>query len=108
MGGPNHTKNYCNSLIMIDKNKTNYIKTPAYYYMKHFSHYLGPCAHRIGFSKFSENIQVTAFKNSDNRVMIVLLNETEKTIEYHLCFQDKMLNQKIDAHSIVTFVIDGV
>lgn len=107
-GGPNHTKNYCNSLIMLNKNKTNYIKTPAFYYMKHFSHFLEPGSTRIGFTKFSENIQVTAFQISSNRVMIVLFNKTDQETEYNLCFQNNVIHDNLDRHCLVTFLIDGV
>jgi len=106
-GGPNHVKNYCNSPIMINKKKTNYIKTPSFYYIAHFSKYIKPGANRIHFNKFSENILVTAFKNPDKSVIIILLNQTNKNEEYNLCYKNNVLHDNLDSHSIVTFVING-
>ena len=107
-GGPNHAKNYCNSPIMISKKKDNYIKTPAFYYISHISRYAKPNAKRIHFSKFSDNICVTSFQNPDKSVMIVLLNKTDKSIEYNLCYQNKTFHDNLDSHAIVTWIIDEV
>lgn len=107
-GGPNHKKNYCNSPIMLNKDKTNFIKNLMYYYIGHFSKYILPNSVRIGFTKFSDNILMTAFKNSNNRVMIVLLNKTNQAIEYNLVYQKQYYHDNLDKHSIVTLLIDGV
>ncbi|MCI8760555.1 MAG: glycoside hydrolase family 30 protein [Clostridia bacterium] len=104
-GGPNHVKNYCNSLIMINKKGNDLIKTPAFYYVSHFAKFLKPFAKRIHFNKFSENISVLAFKNPDKSVMIVLLNKTDKNIEYNLCYNQSVFHDNLDSHAIVTFVI---
>lgn len=104
-GGPNSVKNYCNSLIMIDKKGENYIKTPAFYYVSHLANYVKPQAKRIHFNKFSENFSVSAFQNSDKSVIIVLLNKMDKNVEYNLCFPQYTFHDNLDSHSIVTFVI---
>lgn len=94
--------------FMISKKKDNYIKTPAFYYISHISRYAKPNAKRIHFSKFSDNICVTAFQNPDKSVMIVLLNKTDKSIEYNLCYQNKTFHDNLDSHAIVTWIIDEV
>lgn len=105
-GGPNHKQNYCNSPIMINKKKNAFIKTPSFYYIGHFSKFLEPGAKRIHISKFSDKIQVTAFQNLDNSVMIVLLNKNNFNIEYNLCYKDYYFHDNLDSHAIVTFVIN--
>ena len=104
-GGPNHAKNYCNSPIMIDKKNQNYIKTPTFYYLSHFAKYIQPGSRRIHYHKFSENISVSAFKNPDKSVIIVLLNKTDKNIEYNLCYHKFLFHDNLDSHAIVTFII---
>lgn len=103
-GGPNHVKNYCNSLIMLTKKNDNFIKTPAFYYVSHFAKFMKPKAKRIHVNKFSENISTVAFKNPDKSVMIVLLNKTDKNIEYNLCYQDFVFHDNLDSHAIVTLI----
>ncbi len=107
-GGPNHKKNYCNSPIMINKNHSDYIKTPSYYYIGHFSKYIMPGAKRIHSSKFSEKISAIAFKNPDNSVIINLLNTNNYNIEYNLCYNNCVFHDNLDSHAIVTFIINGV
>lgn len=104
-GGPNHAKNYCNSLIMIDKKGKDFIKTPAFYYVSHLAKYVKPKAKRIHFNKFSEKFSISAFQNPDKSVIIILLNKTDKSIEYNLCYQQYMFHDNLDSHAIVTYVI---
>lgn len=106
-GGPNHKNNYCNSPIMINKKHTDYIKTPSFYYIGQFSKYIKPGAKRIHFSRFTNNIQITAFKNLDNSVIIVLLNTNDFNSEYNLCYKNYYFHDNLDSHAIVTFIIEN-
>lgn len=106
-GGPNHKNNFCNSPIMLSQNKTSYIKNLSFYYIAHFSKFIKPGAKKIAFSKFSDKIEVTAFKNPDNSVIIVLLNRNNFNIEYNLKINEKIFHDNLDAHAIVTFQISN-
>lgn len=90
---------------MLNKKGNDFIKTPSFYYLSHFAKFLKPYAKRIHFNKFSENISVLAFKNPDKSVIIVLLNKTNKNVEYNLCYQQFILHDNLDSHAIVTFRI---
>lgn len=104
-GGPNHKQNYCNSPIMINKNNTNYIKNLTYYYIGHFSKYIKPGARRIAYSKYTDKIEVTCFKNNDNSIIVVLLNRTDYTQLYNIYINNMIYNDEINPHSIITFKI---
>lgn len=106
-GGPNHKNNFCNSPIMLSQNKTSYIKNLSFYYIAHFSKFIKPGAKKIAFSKFSDKIEVTAFKNPDNSVIIVLLNRNNFNIEYNLKINEKIFHDNLDANAIVTFQISN-
>lgn len=105
-GGPNHKNNNCNAPIMLDKQNKDYIKTPSFYYIAQFSKYIKPGAIRIGFSRFTENINVTAFKNLDNSIVVILLNRNSYNIEYNLCIDNKTFHDNLDSNAIVTFVFN--
>ena len=96
MDGPNHKKNYCNSPIMINKNHSNYIKTPSFYYIAHFSKYIKPGAKRINLSTFTDNVSGTAFENKDNF-----------NIEFNLCYKNHVFHDNLDSHAIITLIING-
>ncbi|MBP3255586.1 MAG: glucosylceramidase [Clostridia bacterium] len=104
-GGPNHKRNYCNSPIMIDKNKNGYIKTPSYFYIGQFSKYIKPGAKRIEITSDYDNIDITAFENNDKSIVLVLLNKNDYNIEYDFCYKNYSFHDNLDSHAIVTLVL---
>lgn len=105
-GGPNHKRNYCNAPIMLNKNNSDYIKNLTYYYIGHFSKYIKPGAVRIGYSKFTSDIEVCSFKNLDNSIVIILLNRNDFNKEFILNFEGNTFHDNLDSHAILTFVIN--
>ncbi len=104
-GGPNHKLNYCNSPIMINSNKTDYIKNLTYYYIGHFSKFIMPGSKRIAFSRYTSDIEVTSFKNPDNSIAIVLMNRNNFSKEYTICMNDISIHDNLDSHAIVSYVV---
>lgn len=104
-GGPNHKLNYCNSPIMINKEKTDYIKNLSFYYITHFSKFIKPNAKKIAFSTYSTDIELTAFENIDGSIAIVLLNKNNFNKEYNIVLNDKIIHDNLDSHAIVTYLI---
>lgn len=105
-GGPNHKRNYCNSPIMINKNHSDYIKTPAFYYIAQFSKYIKPNSKRIDLNISSKDILGTAFQNPDNSIAVILFNKNNFNIEYNLEFNNYYFHDNLDSHALVTFVIN--
>ena len=87
---------------------TNYIKTPSFYYIAHFSKYINPGAKRIHLSTFTNNILATAFQNKDKSIAVVLFNKNDFNIEFNLCYKKHILHDNLDSHAIVTLIIHGV
>lgn len=104
-GGPNHKLNYCNSPIMLNSDYSDYIKNLTYYYIGHFSRFIKPGAKRIAFSRYDDRIEVTAFKNTDGSIAIVLLNRNDWNYEYNLCINDMVIHDNLDSHAIVTLLL---
>lgn len=104
-GGPNHKLNYCNSPIMVNSNKTDYIKNLTYYYIGHFSRFIMSGAKRIAFSRYSSDIEVTSFKNPDGSIAIVLMNRNNFNKEYTICLNDVTFHDNLDSHAIVSYVV---
>lgn len=104
-GGPNHKKNFCNSPIMVNNEKNDYIKNLSFYYIKHFSHFIKPSATKLGFSRYTDNIEITAFENNDNSIVIVLLNKNNFNKEYNLVINNEVIHDNLDSNAIVTYLI---
>lgn len=104
-GGPTHVNNSCNAPIMLNKKSNNYTKTLSYYYIGHFSKFIKPGAKRIAFSKYTDELEVTSFCNTDNSIVTVVLNRSEHRKEFRLCINKKVHTDTIDRHSIKTYII---
>ena len=63
--------------------------TPLYYTMAHFSKYIRPDAVRIGHEHDDEELLVTAARNPDGSVAVVVLNQTEKSKKYRSAWIEK-------------------
>ena len=88
-----------------DKQNNNYIKTPVFYYLSQFCKYIKPGAKKIASSTYTDSINVIAFKNIDNSIVVVLLNKTDLNKEFNLCYKNYFFHDNLDSHAIVTFVI---
>lgn len=73
-GGPNHVGNLCDSPYLYDLKEKKLMERNTLAYIRHFSHYILPGAVRIGYSKYTDEIDVTAFQNPDETIQVVLLN----------------------------------
>ncbi|MDO4311783.1 MAG: glycoside hydrolase family 30 beta sandwich domain-containing protein [Eubacteriales bacterium] len=101
-GGPNHVNNLCEAIIMCDTEKKTYTKTLPYYYISHFSRYIKPGAVRIGYSKFDESLDVTAFLNPDGERVLVILNKTDREIPFILREGNEIAKLQMYPDSIAT------
>ena len=104
-GGPNHVHNNCNSPVMANISGKDYKKNASYYYIGHFSKFIKPGAKRIGFSKFTSELEVCTFKNFNNSIVVVIMNKTEKNEKFNLVINEKYYSDNIDKHSIITYII---
>ncbi len=104
-GGPNHKNNNCSAPVMIKQEGNDYFKNPSFTYISHFSKFIKIGAKRLGTSRYTEDIEVTAFKNPDNSIVIVVLNRRNWNVEYNLCIEERYINETIKPHSICTFIV---
>jgi glucosylceramidase len=104
-GGPNWFKNWCIAPIIVDPEIDEVYMTPLYYVMVHFSKYIRPGAKIIDAQHTDKELMVTAAKNLDGNIAVVIFNEgkTEKHFSLHLGETSK--NISINPQAIQTIVI---
>lgn len=107
-GGPTHIKNSCNAPIMLNRKSDKYDKKMSYYYITHFSKFIKPGAKRIAFSKYTNDLELTSFCNPDNTIIVVILNKNNFSKDFNLCINNKIYNDCIFGHSIITFEISDL
>jgi glucosylceramidase len=105
-GGPNHEGNYCFAPIIGDTNTGKLIYTNIYYYMGQFSKFIRPGAKRIISSSNTDKLQTTAFVNKDGKLAVIIMNQTDKEINYHLLIAGKSTKTNSLPHSISTLIVE--
>jgi glucosylceramidase len=79
----------------------------SYDYIGHFSRYIKPGAKRIGFTKYTDQLEMTAFKNEDHSIVLVMLNREAGELPVTVELGDKAFSMRLTGESIMTIVIDG-
>lgn len=105
-GGPNHVKNFCYAPVHADTKtgQLNYLNT--FYYIGHFSKFIRPGARRIISSASRGQFLTTAFKNTDGKIVVVVMNQSNDTIPYHMSIGNKAVAVSSLPHSIQTLVVE--
>jgi len=104
-GGPNWFKNWCVAPIIVDPDKDEVYFTPIYYTMTHFSKYIRPGAIVIGLDNSDKDLMVTAAKNPDGSIAIVVFNEGNTSKDFKLSLNNKNIDLQIDKQAIQTIII---
>jgi glucosylceramidase len=104
-GGPNHVSNLCFAPVHANTKTGELIYTNAYYYLGHFSKFIRPGAIRVASSSSRDQLQTTAFRNTDGTLVVVVLNLTDESIGYRLWIDGAAAVAKSLPHSISTLVV---
>ena len=104
-GGPNWFKNWCVAPVIVDPDADEVYFTPLYYTMAHFSKYIRPGATVIGLENTDKDLMVTAAKNPDGTIAIVVFNEDTNEKNFNLSINNKSVPVKISAQAIQTIII---
>ena len=104
-GGPNLAKNWCVAPVIVDPDKDEVYFTPLYYTIAHFSRFIRPGAIRIGHTQGDAEVLVTAAKNPDGSIAVVLLNQSQQAKHIHLQLLGKTTEFAINGKAIQTIII---
>ena len=103
---PNHVNNFCSAPIIADTQVGKILYQSSYYYIGHFSRFIRPGARRVVCAKTLDAIESTAFVNTDGTVVMVVMNRSEKPIEFFLKVQELQAKTSIPAHGIKTYLFE--
>ncbi len=104
-GGPNWFGNWCVAPVIVDTEKDEVYYTPLYYTLMHFSRFIRPGAHRIGFKNSDGTLLTTAAQNTDGSIIVVLLNQGNSKKTYELVLGDETMKIEMQAQALQTVVI---
>lgn len=104
-GGPNHVENYCDAPYLFNEKEKVLTERRILRYYWHFSHFIRPGAKRLGTTRYTSGLEVTAWKNEDDSIVIVFLNITEGRLPCVLRINGKMTLFYIEPGEIISGVI---
>lgn len=104
-GGPNWFENWCVAPVIVDPDQDEVYLTPIYYTMAHFSRFIRPGAVRIGVAHAEESLQVTAAKNPDGSIAVVILNQEPEPRSFSLVLGENTTDLQINGQALQTIVI---
>lgn len=104
-GGPNYVDNFCDAPYLYDTGSRKLLRRATLDYLWHFSHFIRPGAVRIGFSRYTDQLEVTAFRNPGGELVCVLLNRTEHQLPVCLRVNGCAADVTCGPESISTLVI---
>nr|XP_003230068.2 PREDICTED: glucosylceramidase [Anolis carolinensis] len=86
-GGPNWSKNYVDSPVIVDAAKDVFYKQPMFYHLAHFSKFLPEGTQRIGVqSSQPTGLEFSAFLRTDGSAAVVVLNRNPEDVPF--CISD--------------------
>lgn len=104
-GGPNHVGNFCDAPYLYDASKKELKERNILDYLWHFTHFIESGAVRIGVTRYTDALEVTAFEKQ-GKITVVMLNRTEQTIPAYLRIGDACVRVDAQPKSIATGVIE--
>lgn len=100
-GGPNHVGNYCFALLHASDDG-QLVYTPSYAYMGHFTRYIKPGARRVGATTSRSTLDTVAFRNTDGKLAVVVMNRSDAAQRYRLTIDGAETAVDIPARAIQT------
>ncbi len=105
-GGPNHVGNFCFAPVHGNTKTGKLIFTNSYYYIGHFSKFIRPGAKRLSTGTTSNQLSATSFMNEDGSIVIVAMNDGDKSLDYFLTVDGKTAKLSMPEHSIQTIILN--
>ncbi|KAM9264324.1 uncharacterized protein RDI95_013371 [Morus bassanus] len=85
-GGPNWSKNYVDSPVIVDSSKDIFYKQPMFYHLGHFSKFIPEGSQRVGLAVSKKcrrcDLEHSAFLRPDGAIVLVVLNRSPVDVSF--------------------------
>lgn len=105
-GGPNYVGNYCHAPFLYNTETKELIpqKIQKQYY--YFSHNIVPGSVRIAATKYTEQIDVTAYLTPENKIAVILLNKSDNPLPINFRIQGKVAEVILLGKAVASCMIE--
>lgn len=101
-GGPNHVGNFCYAAFMYDRQTGSLMTRLLQKVYYHFSHYIAAGAKRIGLSRYTDSIELTAFQNPDGGLVLVAYNQSGSAAPVKLRLHGQIASFTVEPGAMIT------
>ena len=107
-GGPNPYNNFNSAAVLVDPYQQDFLYTPIFYLLGHFSKYVRPDAERISLAaELPANVHATAFQNTDGSIVAVVFNGNEEAVEIAVEADGEASLSHLDGNAVQTIVFSA-
>lgn len=86
-GGPNHVGNYCHAPFLYDTKQGVLMPQKTLREFYQFAHYIKPGMKRVAVTKYSEQVDATAYKAEKGNMIVLLLNKSDQLLPANIRMQ---------------------
>lgn len=104
-GGPNHRKNFCDAPFLFHESENRLEERKICRYYWHFSHFIKEGAVRIAHTKYTEKLDVTAWKNPSGETVCIFLNKSDKRMPAVIRLRGELCRISLEAQAIASCII---
>ena len=105
-GGPRHAGGLFrgSNVVTFDTKTKKLIYSPTYYMFGHFSKFIRPGAKRIACTSSSDYFIAAAFKNTNGKIVVNVLNLSDADRDFQIWVDGKIARYSSPVHAIVTMM----
>ncbi len=93
----------CLGAVTIANN--DYIKNPGFYIIAHIAKFVRPGSKRV-YSTTSPDLPNVSFKTNDNKLVTIVLNDSESEIYFNIKHNSSYMNSKLSSGAVGTYIWD--
>ena len=104
-GGPNHQDNFCDSPYLYHEEEGRLEERRICRYYWHFAHFIEAGAVRIAHTKYTEKLDVTAWKNPSGDIACIFMNKSDETLPAVIRMEGELCPIELEPRAIASCVI---
>lgn len=97
-----HTEGGCTACLGAITIGETVVRNPAYYIIAHASKFVRPNSVRIA-SNITMSLQNVSFKTSKGKIILIVLNESDKSQSFNIRYHNKQVSTSLDAGAVKTY-----
>ena len=105
-GGPNHQNNYCDAPWFYHADGQYLEQRRIFRYYWHFAHFILPGAVRLGVTRYTEELDVTAWENPDGTRVLIALNKAPRPVPVVLRVQGQLCRFIMEARAVASIRLE--